>query len=219
MNLALTTQTINLSGTAMLPTTTSVQAAAGQYSDAVTLSATVGPAGLSFAGSLQFVAGGVPACTIAVTGSGTYSCNYVITQIAQKAIIRVGLTSSDPTVQGSVGFGTLTISPEDATIIPSTSNPVTLKVKSSGESGPFTLTARVTQASDGSLGDLSTVDSFSVSLVSGTTSIACPATANSFGTLTALCKLVFPGSYTVKWSTTDRYFHAPTVNTTLTVTP
>jgi len=131
----------------------------------------------------------------------------------------VALTSSDPSVQGSVGFGTLTISPEDSTIVPSSTNPVTLKVKTSGESGPFSLTAKVTQASDGSLGDLSATDSFLVKLVSGTTSIACPAGATQIGTLTAVCKLVPVGTYTVNWSTTDRYFHAPTVTTTLAVTP
>src|SRR6476646_558168 len=43
-----------LSGTGVLPATTTVQAAGGQYSDPVKLTAVIGPSGLTFAGSLQF---------------------------------------------------------------------------------------------------------------------------------------------------------------------
>jgi sugar lactone lactonase YvrE len=71
MNGAPATQTISLSGTSQLPTTTTVQSASGVYSDPITLTAVVGPSGLSFAGSLQFRLGGAAACSAAVTGSGT----------------------------------------------------------------------------------------------------------------------------------------------------
>ena len=217
MNAAAATQTIKLSGTAMFPTTTTAQAAKGQYSDPVTLSAVVGPAGMSFAGTLQFQVAGVAACSVTVTGSGTYSCSYTITRQVSGYSINATLTSSDPSVQGSSGFGTLTVIAEDATILPSTLNPKTVQANSSGETGPFSLQGTLRQAADGSLGDLSAPNSVSVNLISGSTSIACPAGSTAGGQITAICRLVPVGIYTVQWSTTGRYYQATTVNTTLSV--
>ena len=62
-------------------------------------------------------------------------------------------------------------------------------------------------------------DSFSVKLVTGTTAIACPAGVTTAGQLTAICRVVPVGTYTVQWSTTGRYYQALTVTTALTVTP
>jgi sugar lactone lactonase YvrE len=219
LNAAAATQTVNLSGTGVFPTTTSAQAASGQYSDPVTLTAVIGPPGLSFAGTLQFNVAGAAACSVAVTGSGTYSCSYAIAQPAPSATIHAILASSDPTVQGSNGFNTLTITAENATIVPSPLNPTSVQANPNGEAPPFSLTAHVLQAADGSLGDLSKPLSFSVKLVAtGKTPITCAAGVTN-GVLMAVCRLVPVGTYTVQWSTTGSYFQAPTVNTALTVTP
>jgi sugar lactone lactonase YvrE len=218
LNAAAATQTFDLSGMGVFPTTTTAQAASGQYSDPVTLTALIGPPGLSFAGTLQFNVPGAAACSVAVTGSGTYSCSYAIAQPAPSATINASLTSSDPAVQGSNGFSTLTITPENATIVPSPLNPTSVQVTAGGYAPPFYLKAHVQQAADGSLGDLTKPLSFSVNLVAtGKTPIACAAGVAN-GVLSALCRLVPVGTYTVQWSTTGSYFQAPTVNTALTVT-
>ena len=155
LNAAPATQTISLSGTSQLPTTTTVQSASGVYSDPVTLTAVVGPSGLAFAGSLQFRVGGAAACSVAVTGSGTYNCIVHHHGAASTYTIYADLTSSDSSVQGSSGLNKLTVTAEDATIVPSPLNPATVKVNTTGKTGPFTLRGTVHQATDGSPGDLS----------------------------------------------------------------
>jgi hypothetical protein len=122
-------------------------------------------------------------------------------------------------VHGSSGLNRLIVTAETATITASALNPATVKASSTGQTGPFTLQATVQQAADGSLGDLSNADSFSVKLVSGTTAIACPAGVISAGQLSAICRLIPVGTYSVQWSTTGHYYQAPTVTTALTVTP
>jgi NHL repeat len=218
MNATIATQTISLSGTSMFPTTTSVQAASGVYSDPVTLSAVIGPAGLTFAGSLEFKVGGAPACSVAVTGSGTYSCTYAITQMTGS--INATLTSADSTVQGSAGFNTLTVAREDATIVPSSLNPASVKVSTTGKTAPFDLRATLRQPVDGSPGNLSNA-LITVKLMTGPTDtgIACPAGVTSAGQVSAICRNIPVGTYTVQWKTAgSSYYQAPDVTTALTVT-
>jgi sugar lactone lactonase YvrE len=218
MNGAPATQTINLSGSGVLPTTTTVQAAAGVYSDQVTLTAVVGPSGLTFAGSLQFRVGTASLCSVAVTGSGTYSCNYTIALAASSYTLNGELTSSDSSVQGSSSSNKLTVAKEDSTITPSTLNPASVPVNTNGLTAPFYLRGTVQQTADGSPGDL-TKALVLVKLVSATTSISCPAGVTSGGQLNALCRNVPVGTYQVQWSTgQSSYYQAPSVNTALTVT-
>lgn len=130
LNGAPATQTVNLSGTSMYPTTTTAHAASGTYSDPVTLTAVVAqPSSLAVTGSLQFLIDGAPACSVAVTGSGTYSCRDTISQApGGRAALTAKFISSDPRVQGRCGVNTLTVAPEDATLVPSPTNPLAVTV-------------------------------------------------------------------------------------------
>jgi hypothetical protein len=205
-----------LSGTGVLPATTTVQAAGGQYSDPVKLTAVIGPSGLIFAGSLQFKVGGVPACAVAVTGSGTYSCNYTLTQATFSYTINADLTSSDLSVQGSSGSNKLTVIKEDVTIVPSPANPITVKVNATaGEASPVALKGTLQQQADGSPGDFS-LAAVTVTLEIGTSFISCPVT-NVGGVLQAICDNVPPGAYSVKWKVGGNYYQGSTVSTVLTV--
>ena len=93
-----------------LLTTTTVAAVSGQNGAPVTLSATVGPTGAVFSGSLQFqVQGTNVGSPVAVNGSGTYTTGYTITQIPGSYTISAILTSTTPLAVGSSGTGTLTV--------------------------------------------------------------------------------------------------------------
>jgi hypothetical protein len=102
-------QSISLSGTGILTTTTTANAANGQSGGPVTLSAVVGPSGASFSGTLQFQIAGANACSVSVTGSGTYSCSYLISQSPGTYTITANLTSTNSSVQGSSGNNSLTV--------------------------------------------------------------------------------------------------------------
>jgi hypothetical protein len=102
-------QSISLSGTGILTTTTVANAASGQSGGPVTLSAVVGAPGATFSGTLQFQVAGANACSVSVTGSGTYSCGYTISQSPGTYPITATLTSTNSSVQGSSGNNTLTV--------------------------------------------------------------------------------------------------------------
>ena len=139
-----------------LITTLIVPATSGQYSDAVTLSTTIGPPGAVFAGSLQFQVDGVNAgASVPVNGSGVYT-SYAINPKAGSHTITAALTSLTPTARGSMGSNTLTVNPEDATITTASGNPTTVQVSSAGgTANTITLTGQVQEVPDGSPGDLS----------------------------------------------------------------
>jgi sugar lactone lactonase YvrE len=219
LNATAAMQSIILSGTGIVATTTTASAAAGQYSDAVTLSAVVGPSGLTFGGTVQFQVAGVNACTASMTGSGTYTCGYTITQPAGTYAITATLTSTDSSVQGSSGNNTLTVTKEDATVTPSNTNPSTVQVNAAGgTAGPITLRGTAQQAQDGSLGDITkaVVTVNLVPAVSGGPTVVCPV-SNTNGALTATCSNLPVDAYTVRWSIGGNYYQAPTVSTVLAV--
>ena len=219
MNIAGATQSIGLSGSGILPTATTVSGAGGQYSDKVTLSALVGPAGAAFNGNLQFQVDGVNACSVAVTGGGTYTCSYTISQAAGNHSIGAALTTADPLVLGSNGINTLTVTKEDASITPSTTNPATVQVNTAGgTAGPITLQGTLQQAADGSLGDITKAVA-TVTLVpalAGAANINCPAT-NTNGALSAICSNVPVDAYTVQWSIGGNYYQGPAASSVLAV--
>lgn len=153
------------------PTATSVavDAAAGQYSDPVTLKATVSPATYldqTIAGSVQFSVDAVPTgAPVAVDLAGVATTSYTIAVPAGPHTITAAFTSTNPAFLGSSNTGTLTVSREDAAAAPAASNPGTVQVNSpGGTAGPVNLCFDIAEVSDGSAGDTSNITSVSVVL-------------------------------------------------------
>lgn len=139
-------------------TTTSVAAAAGQYSDQVTLTATVGPNTLldhTATGNVTFSVNGTPVGVAPVGADGVASLAYAIAQPQGVHNVTAAFASTSPAFLGSNGAGALTVSKEDATVTPAASNPAAVKVNAAGgTAGPVTLAAQIVEAGDGSLGDI-----------------------------------------------------------------
>jgi Fungalysin metallopeptidase (M36)/Bacterial Ig-like domain (group 3) len=142
---------------ASVATTTTVAAATVQYSDQVTLSATVGSACASPSGSVQFSVNGNPVGgPVPVNGPGTVTLPATVTLASGSYPIAASFTSSNPYYQNSSGSNTLTVTKENAIVTPSASNPISVKVVSPGGSaGPITLSAAITEVNDGSPGNIS----------------------------------------------------------------
>ncbi len=174
------------------PTTTTVPAVAGQYSDQVTLKANVTNA-VCPGGSVEFKVNGSVVGSAPVT-SGAATLPYTI-PLAQGSYPIVATYSSSSPGTGSVGSSTLTVAKEDAVVTPSDSNPTSVKVNSpGGTAGPITLCAAINEASDGSPGDISlaTPVTFTLTPVAPGTTITRTATVSGGGvggTLTACVML------------------------------
>jgi subtilisin-like proprotein convertase family protein len=174
------------------PTTTTVPAVAGQYSDQVTLKANVTNA-VCPGGSVEFKVNGSVVGSAPVT-SGAATLPYTI-PLAQGNYPIVATYSSSSPGTGSVGSGTLTVSKEDAVVTPSDLNPTSVKVNSpGGTAGPITLCAAINEASDGSPGNISlaTPVTFTLTPVAPGTTITRTATTSGGGvggTLTACVTL------------------------------
>jgi subtilisin-like proprotein convertase family protein len=174
------------------PTTTTVPAVAGQYSDQVTLKANVTNA-VCPGGAVEFKVNGSVVGSAPVT-SGAATLPFTI-GLAQGSYPIVATYSSSSPGTGSVGSGTLTVAREDAVVTPSASNPTSVKVNfDGGTAGPITLCATVTEASDGSPGDISlaTPVTFTLTPVAPGTTITRTATTSGGGvggTLTACVTL------------------------------
>ena len=174
------------------PTTTTVPAVAGQYSDQVTLKANVTNA-VCPGGAVEFKVNGSVVGSAPVT-SGAATLPFTI-GLAQGSYPIVATYSSSSPGTGSVGSGTLTVAKEDAVVTPSASNPTSVKVNSpGGTAGPITLCAAINEASDGSPGDISlaTPVTFTLTPVASGTTITRTATTSGGGvggTLTACITL------------------------------
>lgn len=174
------------------PTTTTVPAVSGQYSDQVTLKANVTNA-VCPGGSVEFKVNGSVVGSAPVT-SGSATLPYTI-PLAKGSYPIVATYSSSSPGTGSVGSGTLTVAKEDAIVTPSTSNPASVKVNSpGGTAGPITLCATVNETNDESLGDISlaTPVTFTLTPVAPGTTIVRTATTTGGGvggTLTACVTL------------------------------
>ena len=82
---------------------------------------------------VQFQIAGVNAgAAIVVDGGGTYTTSYTITQGAGPYTITAILTPTTPTVTGSSDNNLLTVSKEDATVTPSSTNPLAVQVSVPG---------------------------------------------------------------------------------------
>jgi hypothetical protein len=163
------------------PTSLAVDSAAGQYSDVVTLKATVSPATSgtdTVAGSVEFFVDGGSVGTASPDASGEATLSYTIPKAAGSYPITANFTSSSAVFLNSSGSNTLTVSKEDATVTPSPLNPMTVKVGSPGGTGSFSLSAAISEVADGSLGDISLADpvTFMLSPVAPGAALTCTPT-------------------------------------------
>ena len=137
------------------PTSVSVAAAAGQYSDPVTLSASLsasaGP-GLTTApaGTMEFFVDGAPVGTEPVTATGTVTKVVAITQAAGAHALTARFTpaAGNPNYLASAPSApaTLTVSREDAAVGYAATNPAALTVASAGgAAGAFDLSVSLTE--------------------------------------------------------------------------
>src|SRR5262245_36068020 len=130
---------------------TTVAPVTGQYSDVVSLKANV--MNVTCPGTVEFKVNG------SVVGSapfanGMATLPYKI-PLAQGNYPIVATYSSSPPEKTSSGSGTLTVTREDALVIPAASNPTVVKVKSpKGTSGPINLCAAVNETNDETPGDI-----------------------------------------------------------------
>lgn len=149
------TVTIQIAGVA---TTTAVTPAAGQYSDAVVLTATVSPltAGAqTLAGSVTFTVNGSVAGTAAVGATGAASVTFTIPLGAGSYSIAAQFNSANPAFANSSGSGALTVTRENASVALSSTNPQSVQVAAPGGTASVTVGASITETPDGSAGDIS----------------------------------------------------------------
>jgi subtilisin-like proprotein convertase family protein len=164
-----TTTTTSFTVTVNAPTTTTVPAVTGQYSDAVTLRANVTNA-VCPGGAVEFRVNGSVIGSATVTG-GAATLPYTI-PLAQGGYPVAATYSSSAPSAGSSGSGTLTVNREDAVVTLSDSNPTAVEVnRRGGTAGPITLCATINDANDGSPGDilLATPVTFTLTPVAPTT--------------------------------------------------
>jgi hypothetical protein len=161
--------------TAAQPTTLTVDAAAGQYSDQVTLKATVSPNVVNFLGGTQTATGNVQfsvngsnvGSPVAINSSGVATLPYTIPLAPGSYATAATFVSSNAAFLGSSGNSTLSVTQEDAAV--AFSNPFSVKVNSpGGTAGPINFCADITEVPDGSAGNISNANaSFSFSPVAG----------------------------------------------------
>ncbi|HEY0379570.1 MAG TPA: M4 family metallopeptidase [Pyrinomonadaceae bacterium] len=180
---------------APVATNTVVDPAAGQYSDQVTLKATVSPMAYydqTGAGSVAFTVNGNSVGSAPINAAGIATLPYTIGEGAGSYTIGASFSSSNAAFQNSGGSNTLTVSKENATVTPDAANPFAVKVASAGGTSPaFTLKASIKEVADGSLGDISKAVPVTFKLVpvgAGST-IQCNATTGTVasGALNVAC--------------------------------
>src|SRR5262249_49521800 len=136
------------------PTTTTANSPSGQYSDKVTLQANISPDTAS--GTVQFLVNGstVGSPVTVSAGVATYDYTVVFPVKTRGYWVEARFTSTDPNVMNSTGTGTLTVSRENATVTPRSTNPLAVKVSTAGgTAASITLVADISEVADGSLGD------------------------------------------------------------------
>jgi len=165
-------------------TTTTANSPSGQYSDKVTLQATISPDTAS--GTVQFLVNG-SAVGSPVTVSGGVATNDYTIVLPVKAggySVEAQFTSTDPGYLNSAGTGTLTVSRENATVTPLSTNPLAVKVSTAGgTAASITLVADISQVADGSLGDIAKAVpvTFTLTPLAGGSPIAKVATVSGSG--------------------------------------
>jgi hypothetical protein len=140
------------------PTGTIVSGVSGQYSDVVTLIATVSPAsfpGQTISGTVAFFVDGAPVGSSPVNALGVATLPYTITQGQGAYNVTANFISANPSFVNSSGTGLLTVSREDAVVTSAPSNPDSVQVTTPGGTATVSLSALITEIADGSLGDIS----------------------------------------------------------------
>jgi uncharacterized repeat protein (TIGR01451 family) len=140
------------------PTGTTISASSGQYSDVVTLMATVGPTsfpGQTISGTVAFFVNGASVGSSPVNALGAAVLSYTITQGQGTYNVTANFISANPFFVNSSGIGSLTVSREDAIVTPAASNPDSVQVTTPGGTATVSLSALITEVADGSLGDIS----------------------------------------------------------------
>ncbi|MDB4897343.1 MAG: conserved repeat domain protein, partial [Firmicutes bacterium] len=132
--------TISLTGA----TTMSLKDAAGQYSDPVSLEATVGAAAAG--GSVTFTVDGRDAGTATVDAQGVATVRYLITEGAGTYNIAASFSGDGKQLTPAAAAATLTVTPEASTLAYTGDTKVS--------KGPARLAAQVTQQADDTPGDL-----------------------------------------------------------------
>lgn len=148
-------------------TTTTVAAAAGQYSDVVTLSASVTPstvANQSISGNVQFTVNGIPVGSAPVNASGNASLAYTITNPAGSYAIGAAFSSTSAFHLNSSGSNTLSVALENAIVTAASGNPASVQVAAPGGNANFTLAADIVEVADGSLGNIALATPVTVTL-------------------------------------------------------
>jgi alpha-tubulin suppressor-like RCC1 family protein len=153
-------QSLALQATAVTSAVT-VTNVSTQYSDAVTLKATVGPASIGGSprtGTVQFsVNGANVGSPVAIDATGAASLPIRSEQLgAGTYAVGASFTSTNPLFANGSGTGTLTVRPEDAAFFSAGINPSIVEVNAAGgTAGPITLAARLTEAADdATVGDI-----------------------------------------------------------------
>ena len=130
-------------------TTTTVAAASSQYSDQVTLTATVTSCNHTPTGSVQFQIdradgnGFVNVGGAATLSAGQATRLFTVDVKAGSYSIKAAYTPDTALETGSSGTNTLTVTREDAATTPSSTNPDTVQVTAPGGNANFSLSASV----------------------------------------------------------------------------
>ncbi len=180
----------------LIPTATVVSAAAGVYSDPVTLTATVSPVSVGsqvLAGTVAFTVNGGNAGVATVNAAGVATVSYSIQLGAGPYTIAAQFVSTNPAFANSAGSNTLTVTRENATVTPSSTNPFSVPVTgNTGSAASVTLTAAIKEVTDATPGNISNAVPVTCTLnpVAPATVLTQTATVSGGGvggTLTASC--------------------------------
>jgi hypothetical protein len=143
---------------------------------------------------------------VSVTGAGTYTTTYKVGLPAGSHTITARLTSASPIASASSGTGTLTVNREQAWLGSALVGPPVSAP--GGVANSITITGQLAETADGSAGNLALAN-VTITLVPaglGTSTWTCPGTTNSSGNVTAVCRNVPVGAYTVRWDITGGYY-------------
>jgi hypothetical protein len=183
-------QKSSITGTAYVfdlaaPTTTTANSPSGQYSDKVTLKATVSPDTAS--GTAQFLVNGSAVGSPVTVSGGVATYDYTIGMPVKPGgySVEAQFTSTDPRYQNCTGTGTLTVNRENATVTPRSNNPLAVKVSTAGgTAASITLVANISEVADGSLGNIAKAVpvTFTLSPLAGGSTIIKVATVSGSGT-------------------------------------
>jgi hypothetical protein len=104
-----------------------------------------------------------------VSGTGSYSTSYTITNAPGNHTITANFISSNPYFANSSDTDTLVVSKEDAAVTFPDTNPFSVKVNApGGTAGPITICADITEVPDGSAGDTTNATAvFTITPVAG----------------------------------------------------